>query len=177
MCGIFAVAHETDAIPLVTQGLKNLEYRGYDSAGIAFLSGDEILTIKDTGSPTEINASGMWNETTPASSCIGHTRWATNGKVSIENAHPHMSHKGRVAVVHNGIFENANDFKYSYLSPSDYQSDTDTEVIANIIEQCYDERDNPLDGLYDMLNISLGKMAIVCLFDNGQVACVTRVFH
>jgi glucosamine--fructose-6-phosphate aminotransferase (isomerizing) len=129
MCGIIGYVGESDALPIVAAGLKNLEYRGYDSAGIALRDG-ELSVYKSAG---EID-----NLAIPASSeavCgIGHTRWSTHGEPTDANAHPHTDCTGTVAVVHNGIIDNYDDLR-TELSDHELTSETDTEVIPHLIEE------------------------------------------
>ena len=136
MCGIIGYVGENNAVPYLISGLKKLEYRGYDSSGIALQKGGEIFTLKRQG---KIDA--LENAVSPElfSFCgIGHTRWATHGRPSQKNAHPHLSRKGIFAVVHNGIIENCEALK-DMLSREGYSfiSDTDTEVIAQLLERNY----------------------------------------
>ncbi|MEN3047533.1 MAG: glutamine--fructose-6-phosphate transaminase (isomerizing) [Candidatus Caldarchaeales archaeon] len=136
MCGIIGFTGRGDALEVVLRGLKRLEYRGYDSAGVALLEGDRMWVAKRAGSVDElIGAIGGLNA--PKSSVgIGHTRWATHGGVSDRNAHPHLSCDGRVAVVHNGIIENHEALRSELESRGHvFASETDTEVIAHLLEE------------------------------------------
>jgi glutamine---fructose-6-phosphate transaminase (isomerizing) len=136
MCGIVGYIGNRDAYPVLLKGLKRLEYRGYDSAGIALLNGDVNL-YKKQGKVSELEAF-IEGSNVEGSIGIGHTRWATHGEPSDENAHPHMSQNGLFTIIHNGIIEN-----YSYLKKSlieqgySFKSMTDTEVLANLIEYVY----------------------------------------
>lgn len=131
MCGIFAFATKTNLQTQIgIEGLKTLEYRGYDSWGMAYLQGNQLKVTKDIGK--------IGNAKTPGSSrlAIGHTRWATHGGVTKENAHPHLSCDERFAVAHNGIIENFQDLKTSLLnSGHTFCSETDTEVVAHLLEE------------------------------------------
>jgi glucosamine--fructose-6-phosphate aminotransferase (isomerizing) len=136
MCGIVGYLGDQDAGKVIIKGLKRLEYRGYDSAGIAFLNGD-IKVTKGKGKvinlEKQLNASPVL-----AHVGIGHTRWATHGEPNDVNSHPHMSQTGKVAVVHNGIIENYNTLKKRLQENGrTFQSDTDTEVIGQLIEEIY----------------------------------------
>jgi glucosamine--fructose-6-phosphate aminotransferase (isomerizing) len=130
MCGIVAAAAGSNIVPVLVEGLKKLEYRGYDSAGLAVISGDGIERVRAVGRVAELEAASAG---TTATTGIAHTRWATHGVPSERNAHPHVS--GSIAVVHNGIIENYESLR-SELTAQGYvfTSDTDTESIAHLIE-------------------------------------------
>ena len=133
MCGIVGYAGFREAEPIILDGLRRLEYRGYDSAGMATLSGRQIHLRKKAGRVAELAG---YLQGRPAPGCVGisHTRWATHGPASDRNAHPHLSADGRVAVVHNGVIENYSALKRQLQSEGVvFQSDTDTEVIAQLI--------------------------------------------
>lgn len=134
MCGIVGYIGEQDATPIVLNGLKRLEYRGYDSAGLAVIQAGQIEIRRDVGKLARLTelVSKSPIHGTPG---IGHTRWATHGAPSARNAHPHMGATGRVVVVHNGIVENFLDLRDELVSEGvDFNSDTDTEVIVHLIE-------------------------------------------
>ena len=140
MCGIVAYIGEREATPLLLEGLKRLEYRGYDSAGLTILNGNGLLTEKAVGKIVEledrVRTSGL-----PASGCgIAHTRWATHGAPTERNAHPHTGNKAEVSVVHNGIIENYGTLKKKLIELGhEFTTDTDTEVIAHLIEEAYED--------------------------------------
>ena len=137
MCGIVGYIGNKKAVPVLINGLRCLEYRGYDSAGIAVLENDEIVVMKDKGRVANLdNMDGIQNLT--SSIGIAHTRWATHGKPSKENAHPHMDNSEQFAVVHNGIIENYHELR-DFLTEKGYHflSQTDTEVIPNLIHYYY----------------------------------------
>ncbi|HST43825.1 MAG TPA: glutamine--fructose-6-phosphate transaminase (isomerizing), partial [Luteimonas sp.] len=131
MCGIVGAIADRDVVPVLIEGLKRLEYRGYDSAGIAVVDGDAIQRVRRTGRVSEMEAAAT-AEGFSATLGIGHTRWATHGGVTESNAHPHASHG--VALVHNGIIEN-HEVQRERLAALGYafESQTDTEVIAHLI--------------------------------------------
>ena len=137
MCGIVGYIGNQKAIPVLIKGLSKLEYRGYDSAGIATLDNNKILVIKDKGRVKNLE---NLLENTNINSTIGiaHTRWATHGKPSKINSHPHSDNLGKISVVHNGIIENYADIK-KFLMDNEYKflSETDTEVIPNLISYYY----------------------------------------
>ncbi|MGB7535853.1 MAG: glutamine--fructose-6-phosphate transaminase (isomerizing), partial [Azonexus sp.] len=130
MCGIVAAAAGSNIVPVLVEGLKKLEYRGYDSAGLAVISGDRIERIRSVGRVAELETASA---ATSAVTGIAHTRWATHGVPSERNAHPHVS--GSIAVVHNGIIENYESLR-SELTAQGYvfTSDTDTESIAHLVQ-------------------------------------------
>jgi len=137
MCGIMGYIGNGNAVPIIINGLSKLEYRGYDSAGIAIYQDGKMNITKKKGHLTEmIEALG---EFSPANLAIGHTRWATHGVPSDTNAHPHTDCSGRIALVHNGIIENyAVLRKNLILEGHDFVSETDTEVMVHLIEKYYD---------------------------------------
>ena len=132
MCGIVGAIANRDVVPLLVEGLKRLEYRGYDSAGIAVVDGDAVRRVRRTGRVAEMEAAAI-AEGFDATLGIGHTRWATHGGVTELNAHPHISH-GDLALVHNGIIEN-HEAQRERLRALGYEftSQTDTEVVAHLI--------------------------------------------
>ena len=134
MCGIVGYIGKQKAVPILINGLKSLEYRGYDSAGIAILSNNKIDVIKDKGRVANIESNPLINTLTGTIG-IGHTRWATHGIPSKTNSHPHLNNSKTIAVVHNGIIENYNELKAKLLQ-NNYTllSETDSEVIPNLID-------------------------------------------
>lgn len=137
MCGIIGKVGVNNAIPELIIGLKKLEYRGYDSAGIAVINNGEICRFRALGRISELEKE--INKYNPEGFVgIGHTRWATHGSPTKENAHPHISPGGKFAIVHNGIIENAEEIKKKLLSPDrEYASKTDTEVAVHLLEKYY----------------------------------------
>ena len=133
MCGIVAYIGHREAYPIVLKGLKRLEYRGYDSAGVALIS-DKIDVFKKQGKVARLEESLLGTHLTSTIG-IGHTRWATHGEPSDRNAHPHLSASGRIAMIHNGIIENYASLKNELLNKGyQFNSDTDTEVLLNFID-------------------------------------------
>jgi glucosamine--fructose-6-phosphate aminotransferase (isomerizing) len=136
MCGIVGYIGSRDAYPILIKGLKRLEYRGYDSAGVALLNGDTSI-YKKKGKVLELEDYVRGKET-KSTIGIGHTRWATHGEPSDLNAHPHHSEKGLFTIIHNGIIENYAVLKQSLIDQGmSFYSETDTEVLANLIEYIY----------------------------------------
>ena len=138
MCGIVGYTGNKNATEVLIQGLKSLEYRGYDSAGVAVFCGNEIKTVKEKGRLK--NLKKMLLETPVEGNIgIGHTRWATHGAPSDINSHPHTSQNGKIAVVHNGIIENYEELRAMLISKGyTFKSETDTEVIPHLIDMYYD---------------------------------------
>ncbi|MDI6890252.1 MAG: glutamine--fructose-6-phosphate transaminase (isomerizing) [Thermodesulfovibrionales bacterium] len=133
MCGIIGYIGKRNAVSVILEGLKRLEYRGYDSAGIAFFSDKGIEIRRCTGKIREL-ASMLESENPSSSTAIGHTRWATHGRPSEENAHPHRSNS--IVLVHNGIIENYLDLKERMIEKGyEFKSETDTEVLCHLIEE------------------------------------------
>jgi len=134
MCGIVGYVGPQDATPIILNGLKRLEYRGYDSAGLAILNGDEIEVRRDAGKLSRLTDLVNGSPVSGAPG-IGHTRWATHGAPSARNAHPHLGATGRVVVVHNGIVENFLELKDELTAEgTQFNSDTDTETIVHLVE-------------------------------------------
>jgi glucosamine--fructose-6-phosphate aminotransferase (isomerizing) len=138
MCGIVGYIGEQQVTPLLIQGLKRLEYRGYDSAGVAVLQNGSIQVRKEAGKIKELEDL-LEKEPVQGVYGIGHTRWATHGPPTDRNAHPHVSENGDIAVVHNGIIENADVLRKRLQERGhSFSSDTDTEVLVHLIEEVYD---------------------------------------
>jgi glucosamine--fructose-6-phosphate aminotransferase (isomerizing) len=162
MCGIVGYVGPRTATPLLIEGLKRLEYRGYDSAGVAIMNGAGVETVKEAGKIARLEAL-LGATPVHGTTGIAHTRWATHGPPNQINAHPHMSQDGTIAVVHNGIIENATVLK-RMLEKRGYTftSDTDTEVLSHLIQECFDgvledaviEALNQVEGTYGIAVIS-----------------------
>jgi glutamine---fructose-6-phosphate transaminase (isomerizing) len=134
MCGIVGYTGHREAYPVVLKGLKRLEYRGYDSSGVALLNNGKLNVYKKKGKVAEMEEDTMGKDV-HAHIGIGHTRWATHGEPSDRNAHPHLSQSGELAMIHNGIIENYAHIKQELLAKGySFKSDTDTEVLLNFIE-------------------------------------------
>jgi glucosamine--fructose-6-phosphate aminotransferase (isomerizing) len=138
MCGIIGYIGMRGATPLLLEGLKRMEYRGYDSAGVAVMNGAGVETRKAAGKISELERA-LAASPVAGDMGIGHTRWATHGVPNECNAHPHVDCKGEIAVVHNGIVENSGTLKKELIARGHtFTSDTDTEVIAHLIEEAFD---------------------------------------
>lgn len=163
MCGIVAYIGHRDVYPILIKGLQRLEYRGYDSAGIAILNGD-LKVFKKAGKVSELN---NYAKDLDVSGHVGmgHTRWATHGEPNDRNAHPHYSQSGKFAVIHNGIIENYSSIKAELSKRGHtFQSDTDTEVLVHLIEDIHDNAHVSLDEAVRLaLGEVIGAYAIVLL--------------
>lgn len=138
MCGIVGYTGGQNAAPVLLEGLKKLEYRGYDSAGLAVIQGNTIHISKVTGRIANLCEKTQDGRLTPGTTGIGHTRWATHGAPTDTNAHPHASNDGRFAVVHNGIIENYVELRQELTEKGyHFESETDTEVIVHLVEMYY----------------------------------------
>jgi len=137
MCGIVAVTGYKQALPLLLNGLGKLEYRGYDSSGIAIIDSEtKTIVCNKTEGKLKNLINNLNNQNIPGTVGIGHTRWATHGKPEVKNAHPHIDSSGTVAVVQNGIIENFQDLKTKLQKEGIiFNSDTDTEVIPHLIQR------------------------------------------
>ncbi len=133
MCGIVGYIGQLDAKEVLLKGLEKLEYRGYDSAGIAVANEQGVHVYKEKGRIADLRE--VVDHTVESQAGIGHTRWATHGEPSFLNAHPHQSALGRFTLVHNGVIENYVQLKREYLESVELKSDTDTEVVVQMIEQ------------------------------------------
>ena len=138
MCGIVGYIGKRNVVPILIAGLKRLEYRGYDSAGLALLESDNLKVAKEAGKISKLEEVINQNEYTSTAG-IGHTRWATHGEPTKVNAHPHTDGPENIAIIHNGIIENYSVLK-STLESKGYQfrSETDTEVVAHLIHEFYE---------------------------------------
>ena len=163
MCGIVAYIGPNQAYNFLIQGLKRLEYRGYDSAGIALLDGD-LKVYKEHGKVQDLENS-IGNQNIEGTKGIGHTRWATHGEPNQKNAHPHLSQSGNLAVIHNGIIENYATLKEVLVRQGhEFKSDTDTEVLVHLIEEIRNQENCSLfEAVRLALNEVVGAYAIVIL--------------
>ena len=167
MCGIVGYIGKKEAYPIIIKGLKRLEYRGYDSAGIALLNGD-MTVFKKAGKVTDLEKI-VDKAHTMANIGIGHTRWATHGEPNDINAHPHISRSGNLAIIHNGIIENYAAIKEELQKRGyTFHSDTDTEILVNLIEEVQLTEKTTLDNAVRIaLNEVVGAYAIVVLNKNN----------
>ena len=184
MCGIVGYAGNLQAASILLDGLARLEYRGYDSAGIAVADRSQGQTVDGTGTLEVVKAKGRLkvlcemtdNGRAVAGTCgIGHTRWATHGEPSVANSHPHCAGDKRVAVVHNGIIENFQEIKDKLLKRSvEFISQTDTEVLAHLLDKYYNG--NPIEAITKMMVRIRGSYALGILFKDrpGEIYAVRK---
>ncbi|MEO6963031.1 MAG: glutamine--fructose-6-phosphate aminotransferase, partial [Puia sp.] len=167
MCGIVAYIGPREAYPIILKGLKRLEYRGYDSAGVALLH-QELRVYRKQGRVAGLEESVIGQDL-HAHAGIGHTRWATHGEPSDRNAHPHLSASGRLAMIHNGIIENYAQLKNELIKKGyPFKSDTDTEVLLNFIEYIQDNNQGTLE---EALRIALKRVVgayVIVLLDRDH---------
>lgn len=163
MCGIVGYIGDNQAAPIILDGLAKLEYRGYDSAGMAIFDGEKINITKAVGRLKVLEELTHGGETMPGTIGVGHTRWATHGAPSDVNAHPHYNAGRTIAVVHNGIIENYLQLKKK-LTDKGYvfQSDTDTEILAQMLDYYY--RGNPLEAITKVMHRVEGSYALGIIF-------------
>ncbi len=163
MCGIVGYIGDKEASPIILEGLKKLEYRGYDSAGVAVLSGGKIELRRDSGKISHLEAL-VKEKPLFGSPGIGHTRWATHGEPNERNSHPHVGYKGQVVIVHNGIVENYLELKDELMAEGvQFNSDTDTETIVHLIEINLDQGLSLEESVRNTLKRIKGAHGIVVL--------------
>lgn len=163
MCGIVGYIGNQQAAPILLDGLAKLEYRGYDSAGIAVYNGEKIGVVKSKGRLKALNEITHDGATLPGTVGIGHTRWATHGSPSDKNAHPHFNKEESIVVVHNGIIENYLKLKKKLQGKGyEFISDTDTEVLAHLLDYYYDG--NPLRAITKVMHRVEGSYALGIIF-------------
>ena len=172
MCGIAGYVGSKDAYPIIIKALKRLEYRGYDSAGISIGTSTGISLLKQVGKVSDLEAYAEDKEKS-GSIGIGHTRWATHGEPNQVNAHPHLSGDGKLSLIHNGIIENYDSIKKALQAKGHvFQSDTDTEVLAHLIQNI---KKNEQVNLFEAVRIALteviGAYAIVVM-EKGSIKSI-----
>tara|TARA_B100001750_G_scaffold248150_1_gene277132 strand:+ start:2608 stop:4362 length:1755 start_codon:yes stop_codon:yes gene_type:complete len=175
MCSIIGYFGKNLAAPILVKGLEKMEYRGYDSVGVATKSENKIVVKKGVGKVVQVNESVHLNDL-PGITGIGHTRWATHGKVTDINAHPHTSNSGKIAIVHNGIIENYTELKENLIASGfKFQSETDTEVIVNLIQKNFEETLDVKQTIIKTVSELKGHYAFIAIFENGTLAAAR--FH
>ncbi|UTE72791.1 glutamine--fructose-6-phosphate transaminase (isomerizing) [Rossellomorea marisflavi] len=161
MCGIVGYIGNADTKEILLKGLEKLEYRGYDSAGIAVQNEEGIHVFKEKGRIADLRA--VVDSSVESHTGIGHTRWATHGVPSHDNAHPHQSTSGRFTIVHNGVIENYSQLKREYLTEVNFVSETDTEVIVQLIDKLVSEGNDVTEAFRQTLMLLKGSYAIALL--------------
>ena len=176
MCGIVGYIGKKQAAPILLDGLEKLEYRGYDSAGMAVYDGAQINIKKATGRLKVLNELTHGGELLPGTVGIGHTRWATHGEPSDVNAHPHFNADHTIAVVHNGIIENYLKLRNQLIEKGySFISETDTEVVAHLLDYYYKKCENPLEAVTKIMHRVEGSYALGILFaDEPDVVYAVR---
>lgn len=166
MCGIVGYIGAKEAYPIIIKGLKRLEYRGYDSAGLALFNGENFISSKTKGKVSDLESRAEEEGTFRGTMGIGHTRWATHGVPNDVNSHPHFSNSGELVIIHNGIIENYEPLKQELIKRGyTFKSDTDTEVLVNLIEDVQKTNDLKLGKAVQVaLNQVIGAYAI-CVMD------------
>lgn len=166
MCGIVGYIGPREAYPIIIKGLKRLEYRGYDSAGLALFDGEKFASSKTKGKVSDLEERAETEQTIKGSMGIGHTRWATHGVPNDVNSHPHFSNSGELVIIHNGIIENYEPLKKELINRGyTFKSDTDTEVLVNLIEDVQKNKGLKLGKAVQVaLNQVVGAYAI-CVMD------------
>ncbi len=160
MCGIVGYIGEKQAEDILLGGLKKLEYRGYDSAGVAIIEDGHLGIAKKSGK-LDVLVDALASSPLKGVIGIGHTRWATHGRPTDNNAHPHKSPNGKIAIVHNGIIENFQELKNTYLANHTFASETDTEVVAHLLEKFYEG--NLEETVDKVLSLIKGSYALVII--------------
>lgn len=180
MCGIIGYTGKNSAIPTLLEGLSKLEYRGYDSSGIAIIDGDQINVKKAKGRIENlrnlVNNSDI-NNNNLLTTGIGHTRWATHGEPSDTNAHPHNSNDNKIAIVHNGIIENYMDLKEDLVKKGYiFNSETDTETVVHLLNDFYKKSNDLLDSVFKVLPMLEGSysLSIICSDYPNQIISVKK---
>jgi len=178
MCGIVGYVGPREATPILLAGLKRLEYRGYDSAGVALLNGEDVQVVKKPGKIRALEAA--LQVSSPHGTCgIAHTRWATHGAPNETNAHPHMSNDGDIAIVHNGIIENADSIKKQLVAEGyTFSTETDTEAVVHLIDYLWEDGEpmenvvaaalRQVDGAYGIAVISARDPNKIVVARNGS---------
>ena len=169
MCGIVGYLGNGVAQESLVDGLRRLEYRGYDSAGVAFHEGDQFSLVRETGRVNNL-AEALRDSSSTSSLGIAHTRWATHGAVTVSNTHPHVSQDQKFVMVHNGVIENFATLKKFLTSKGiEFASQTDSEVLCNLIAYHYSELEEGEDRFIEAVRLSLAKcrgaygIAILCI--------------
>ncbi len=164
MCGIIGYSGHRPAVPILIDGLRSLEYRGYDSAGVGFIQAGKAEVLRAPGKLIELEKKLKGQNVTGATYGIGHTRWATHGEPNEQNAHPHTDNSGKLVMIHNGIIENYQQIREELTAKGySFSSKTDTECLLNLISECLKKESDTLKALSCALGQVEGAYAIVLL--------------
>jgi len=178
MCGIVGYIGKRNTIPIIIEGLKRLEYRGYDSAGLAIINSKlQLEVFKQKGKIVELERILPESEKTYSNIGIGHTRWATHGKPTVINAHPHTCSQNKIAVVHNGIIENYKILKNKLIDHGyTFESETDSEVLAKLIGFFYQKDNNLVLAVEKTLKLVKGAygIAVICSDNPKQIVAARK---
>ncbi|MHB8566841.1 MAG: glutamine--fructose-6-phosphate transaminase (isomerizing) [Nitrososphaerales archaeon] len=175
MCSIIGYLGQKQAAPMLVRGLQRMEYRGYDSTGVATVFQDKIIVKKGVGKVAEVN-SIIHLDKLPGEAGIGHTRWATHGAATEANAHPQLSSSGEIAIIHNGIIDNYQELRQKLMQEGyTFESETDSEVIANLLQFHYDRNNNVKEAVIGSVAELVGDYAFVAIFENETLAAAR--FH
>lgn len=161
MCGIVGYIGDKNVTPILLKGLEKLEYRGYDSAGIAVKTEEDLKVVREKGRIADLRT--KVGENVLGNTGIGHTRWATHGEPNVLNAHPHQSKDGKFTLVHNGVIENYEQLKEDYLSDIEFVSDTDTEVIVELISYFGKQGQDTIQAFNSAIKLLHGSYALALL--------------
>ena len=173
MCSIIGYKGQLDVAPLLVNSLERMEYRGYDSVGIATINDGKIILKKGVGKVADVNKR-LDLGSLPGDTGVGHTRWATHGSVTNTNAHPHYGCTGSIAIVHNGIIENHKELREELIGIGHiFKSDTDSEVIAHLLEKYYVDQKIIKKAVIDTCKRLEGAYAFVAVFEDGTI-CGSR---
>ena len=178
MCGIIGYAGHRPAVPVIIEGLRRLEYRGYDSAGVGFIQGRELKVIKAEGKLAALEEKLAHYPNTVAMNGIGHTRWATHGVPAERNAHPHIGGDNELAIIHNGIIENYHQLTEEYDLADHLLSQTDSEVAAGVLNALYERMDHdPLLSIRHFVKELQGSYGFCIMFEDrpGEIYAVRNV--
>ena len=177
MCGIFGCILQTGEVaPAIHEGLKKLEYRGYDSVGVATLDNNQLFIKKDSGKIDDVHKEYNLDDL-PGQIGIGHTRWATHGAPYKINAHPHTDCKNQIAVVHNGIIENFSEIKTELMELGHvFRSKTDTEVIPHLIEEKMKKGLSFVEAVHEAVKRLDGSYAlcVISTMDPNKIVCARK---
>src|SRR3989338_7081990 len=173
MCGIVGVVGSENSVAIILDGLKKLEYRGYDSAGVAVLENGKFKTVKEEGKIAKLE-SALRKKKLKSEIGIGHTRWATHGRTSRQNAHPHASAK--VCVVHNGIIENHQELRQRLQKfGAKFLSQTDTEVVRHLVEYHFEKTSDIKKSLLETAKEIHGSFALDVIFkDHEDIIAIAK---